>query len=71
MTATNGDLFYTKVLKKEKSNSFRDLSRLRIHSIMSLIYFFVASLCLSYFNLVYFQYMHSFILFFLFEQNIA
>ena len=26
MTATNGDLLYTKVLKKEKSNSLKDLS---------------------------------------------
>ena len=73
MTATNGDLLYTKILKKEKGNSSEDLSRRRIHSRLSFIYlyFFWASLCLSYFSLLYFQYMYSFILFFLFEHNNA
>ena len=60
MTAANGDLLYTEVLKKEKSNYLRGLNRLRIQSRMNLIIFlsFVASQCLSYFNLVYFQYMY-------------
>ena len=31
MTATNGDLLYTKALKKENSNSLRDLSRRTMH----------------------------------------
>ena len=61
MTATSGDLLYAKVL--ENSNSLSDLNRRRIHSRMSLIYFFVASLCLSYFSLVYFQYMYLLIIF--------
>ena len=55
MTATNGDLLYTEVLKKEKGDSLRDLSRERIQSRMYLFFSFVASLCLSSFSLVYFQ----------------
>ena len=65
MTTTNGDLLYTKVLKKEKSNSLRDLSRWRIHSRMSLInYYFLFFFCsitvFVYFSSVYFQYMFFF-----------
>ena len=41
MTATNGDLLYTNVLNKDKSNSLRDLSRRRIQN-MRLISSFVA-----------------------------
>ena len=68
MTLTNGDIRYTDALKKEKSSSLRDVSRRKIHSRRSLIYlvFFFASLCLFYFNIVYFQYMH-----FYFEHNKA
>ena len=54
MTVTNGDLLYTEVLKNDKSSSLRDLSTNQIR--MSFIYYFVASLYLSFFSLVYFQY---------------
>ena len=39
MTAINGDLLFTEVLKKEKNNSLRDLSWQRIQIGMSFIYF--------------------------------
>ena len=54
MTTTNGDLLYTEVLKKDKINSLRDLSRLRIQIKMScfLLHHRVSLV------LVYFQYMY-------------
>ena len=61
MTAMNGDLLYIEVLKKEKSYCLINLSRRRFQSRFNLINLlllsFVASLCLFYFSLVYFQYM--------------
>ena len=45
MTATNGDLLFTKVLKKETSNYLRDLSWRRIHSRIILIYLFLLHHC--------------------------
>ena len=59
MTATNGHLLYTEILKKETSNSLRNLRRRRIligMSFVCFVFFFVALLCLSCFSLVYFTY---------------
>ena len=69
MTATNGDLLYRKVLKKEKSNSIRDLSRRRIHSRMGLIYYLFISFCCMF---VLFQFsVFSVHVFIFFEHNHA
>ena len=51
MTATNGDLLYTKILKKEKGNSLEDLSRRRIYSRLSPIYYLLFIFVYLYFLL--------------------
>ena len=52
MTATNGDLLYTKILKKEKGNSLEDLSRRRIYSRLSPIYYLLFIFVYLYFGCI-------------------
>ena len=55
MTATNGDLLNTTVLKKETNNSLRDPSRRRIYSRMSFVYHLFIFCCITVFVLLYFS----------------